>query len=284
MRRVLRFLPVVRALCSAALLLAVLWPSWSFAGQPVWTFAVVPQFPPAQIYADWQPLLQALQRKTGLRFKLLVYPSIPEFEIAFTRGTPDFAYMNPYHVVMAHRSQGYVPLVRNDAPLSGILVVRADSGITSIHQLDGKSVAFPAPNAFGASLYMRALLHGQGVHIVPHYVGSHDNVYRAVARGDDAAGGAIMLTLSREPAGLRKHLRVIYTTPGAAPHAVVAAPRVPAADRLLVQKALLAMGRDPADAALLRGIQIPHPIQADYARDYVPLERLHLEHFLVRPK
>lgn len=279
-----RIVRVVRGLMATLLLLAAFWPSWGFAAQPVWTFAVVPQFPPAQIYADWQPLLEALQRKTGLSFKLLVYPSIPEFELAFTRGVPDFAYMNPYHVVMAHGSQGYVPLVRNDAPLSGILVVRADSGITSLGQLDGKSVAFPAPNAFGASLYMRALLHRQGIHILPHYVGSHDNVYRAVARGDDAAGGAIALTLAREPAALRERLRVIYTTPGAAPHAVVAAPRVPARDRLLVQRALLDMGRDPADAALLRGIQIPHPIQADYARDYVPLERLHLEHFLVRPK
>ncbi len=281
MRRLLRLL---RPLLAATLFLATLWPSWGFAAQPVWTFAVVPQFPPAEIYADWQPLIEALQRKTGLQFKLLVYPSIPEFELAFTRGVPDFAYMNPYHVVMAHGSQGYVPLVRNDAPLSGILVVRADSGITSIQQLEGKSVAFPAPNAFGASLYMRALLHRQGVHIIPHYVGSHDNVYRAVARGDDAAGGAIALTLSRQPEALRAHLRVIYTTPSAAPHAVVAAPRVPQRDRLLVQQALLAMGRDPADAALMRGIQIPHPIQADYTRDYLPLERLHLEHFLVRPK
>jgi phosphonate transport system substrate-binding protein len=275
---------VFRSLLASILGVAALFPGLASAAPREYTVSVVPQFAPAQIYTSWQPLLDALEQKTGLRFKLLVYPTIPNFELAFTKGIPDFAFMNPYHVVMAHNSQGYIPLVRNDAPLSGILVVRADSDIRDIRQLDGKSVAFPAPNAFGAALYMRALLHRDGIHITPHYVGSHDNVYRAVARGDDAAGGGVAESLSREPAGLRAVLRVIYTTPKTAPHALAANPRVPEKDRLLVQQALLAMGKDPADAKILRHVQIAHPVAADYARDYAPLESLHLEKFVVQPQ
>lgn len=250
---------------------------------PVYTVAVVPQFAVVRIYEDWQPFLAALQKAAGVRLKLLTYPNIPAFEAAYLKGTPDFVFLNPYDVVVAHQAHDYRPLVHDTKPLSGILVVRADSSIHSVKALDGKKVAFPAPNAFGASLYMRALLERQGVHIQADYVGSHQNVYRAVVRGDDVAGGGVAETLSREPEGLRKRLRVIYSTPSTPPHALAANPRVPPAVALRVQQAVLAMAARPADQPLLERIQMPHPVKADYARDYAPLEKLHLQHFFVRP-
>ncbi len=249
----------------------------------VYTVSVVPQFAVVKVYQDWQPFLAALQKATGLRLRLVMYPTIPGFEAAYLRGAPDFAFMNPYDVLVAHRAQGYVPLVHDAKPLAGILVVRADSGISSLHALDGKTVAFPAPNAFGASLYMRALLAAQGVHIHPLYVGTHQNVYRAVARGDALAGGGVALTLRHEPQALRRLLRVIYTTPSTAPHALVANPRVPVAVARRVQQAVLAMARQPADATMLRRVQMPHPQAADYARDYAPLEKLGLQSYFVSP-
>lgn len=250
---------------------------------PVYSVSVVPQFAVMRIYEDWQPFLTALQQATGVRFKLVTYPTIPAFEAAYLKGTPDFVFLNPYDVVVAHQAHGYRPLVHDTKPLSGILVVRADSDIHSLRALDGKRVAFPAPNAFGASLYMRALLARQGVHIHADYVGSHQNVYRAVVRGDDVAGGGVAETLSREPPGLRGRLRVIYSTPSTPPHALAVDPRVPSAVALRVQQAVLAMAARAADRALLSAIQMPHPVKADYTRDYAPLEKLRLQRFFVRP-
>ncbi len=249
-----------------------------------YTVAVVPQFAPAEIYARWRPLLDALGERTHLTFTLQAYSTIPEFEDAFTKGVPDFAFLNPYHVVMAHESQGYIPLVHDARRLSGMLVVRADSPIHAIRDLDGKAVAFPAPNAFGASLYMRALLLAQGVHVLPHYVGSHQNVYRSVVRGDDVAGGGVAETLARETPALRAQLRVLYQTPTTAPHAFAANPRVPQAIRHAVRDAFFAMARDPAAHAVLFAAEIPRPVVADFARDYGPLEHLHLESLVVRPR
>lgn len=249
-----------------------------------YTVAIVPQFAPAEIYARWRPLLDALSQRTHLKFTLQAYSTIPEFEEAFTKGVPDFAFLNPYHVVMAARSEGYIPLVHDARRLSGILVVRADAPIHAIGQLNGKPVAFPAPNAFGASLYMRALLLDQGVRVVPHYVGSHQNVYRSVARGDDVAGGGVAETLAREAPSLRAQLRVLYETPATAPHAFAANPRVPEAVRNAVRDAFLAMGHDPAAHAALFGAEIPQPVVADFARDYGPLEHLHLASLVVRPR
>jgi hypothetical protein len=67
--------------------------------------------------------------------------------------------------------------------------VAADSPIQTVAALNGKTVVFPAPNAFAASLLIRAHLAGQGIRIEPKYVQTHGSVYRAVALGDASAGG-----------------------------------------------------------------------------------------------
>ena len=250
--------------------------------QRSFSFAVVPQFTAAEIHRDWQPLLERLREMTGIEFKLRLSRSIPEFELDFQRGAPDFSFLNPYHAVMARRSQGYVPLLRDSKLLTGILVVRRDDPLASVRQLDGRELAFPAPNAFGASLYLRALLAEEfHVAIKPRYVKTHGNVYRHVIMGEVAAGGGVNNTLEHESADVRGRLRVLYESPGVASHPIVAHPRVPEAVRNALSEAILRLAADPAGAALLAAVQLPRPVAADYARDYRPLEKLNLERYVV---
>lgn len=125
--------------------------------------------------------------------------------------------MNPYHQVMVR--QRYQPLVGDGATLlRGILAVRRDSPITSLQQLNGAMIAFPSPNAFAASLLIRAHLRQQGVAFTPVYLKTHSNVYRAVAIDQVGAGGGVNNTLQREPVELRERLRVLFTTPGYPAH------------------------------------------------------------------
>lgn len=260
----------------------------SAASQPVpatvrpWVVAVVPQFTPLQVHTDWTLLLERLARDSGVPLVLKTYTRIPEFEADLLKGIPDFAYMNPYHVVMARRATAYLPLVRNNKPLVGMLVVRRDSSVQSVRQLAGQKLAFPAPNAFGASLYMRALLKEQeGVVIEPVYVKTHSNVLRWVIQGETLAGGVINTALQREPEAVIQALRILYETPSIPPHPLAAHPRVPRAQRQAVADALLALSRDAQALPLLAAIQLAEPVVADYARDYQPLERLRLEKYLV---
>jgi phosphonate transport system substrate-binding protein len=252
---------------------------------PSYTVSVVPQFPATDIHRDWVPLLERVGRAVGASFKLQIATSIPRFEADLLAGAPDFVYLNPYHEVMAHRAQGYVPLVRERKPLTGILVVRRDDPIRSVRELDGKELAFPAPNAFGASLYMRALLaEREKIQITPVYVQTHSNVYRQVIRGKSAAGGGVNHTLEQERDELRNDLRVLMETPGVPPHPLAAHPRVPAKLQKALADALLALADDAAGQALLRGIEMPAPVRADYAHDYQPLEALRLDRYVVLPK
>jgi phosphonate transport system substrate-binding protein len=242
-------------------------------GKASYSLAVVPQFRAEEIHRDWSPVLARLR----------IAADIPKFEESVLAGEPDFAYMNPYHQVMARRAQGYIPLLRDSTPLKGMLMVRTDDPIKSARELDGKEVAFPAPNAFGASLWIRALLaEREKIRIVPVYVKTHANAFRHVATGKAAAAGGIAATLAEEPEELRAALRVLLETPDVAPHPLSAHPRVPEAIRRVVVETLLAMTRDAGGQSLLKDIQLPSPVRADHARDYQPLEKYGLEKYVVR--
>jgi len=248
----------------------------------IYSVYVVPQLTPVMVDKAWTPFLNKLSEATGLKFALKIQSSIPAFEKELLQGHPDFAFMNPYHQVVAKKSQGYLPLIRDaEKQLTGIIVVRQDSPIQKIAQLDQQLLAFPAPNAFAASLYTRTLLAKQAIHIIPRYVKTHSNVYRNVLVGDVAAGGGVNNTLQREKEGIKKQLRVIYRTPAAAAHPFSVHPRIAKTIQEKVAQAFLALANNPQNRNTLNNIQIPKPMLADYARDYKGLEGLGLSQFYV---
>ena len=250
-----------------------------------YTFAVVPQFSISELHKDWAPLLQRLTKDTGLTLELKIAPSIPKFEAEFLKGTPDFAYMNPYHAVMARQAEGYIPLVRDSKPLSGVLLTRKDSPYKTPRDLNGQTLGFPAPNAFGASLYMRALLtEDVKIKFDARYLGTHSNVYRHVVRGETAAGGSVIAALNDEVPELRDQLVVLYKTPDVASHPVVAHPRVPESARKTLTQALLALTQDEAGRAMLKNIRTPAPVLANYNTDYLPLAKLNMQRYVVVEK
>jgi phosphonate transport system substrate-binding protein len=98
---------------------------------------------------------------------------------------------------------------------------------------------------------------------------------------DVVAGGGVNNTFEREPTDIHDQLRVLYETPGFAPHPLMANSRISEALRAKVTASFIALAADPANAALFDAIQMPKPIAADYGRDYLALEKLGLEKFTV---
>ena len=182
---------------------------------------------------------------------------------------------------MARKAQGYEPLIRDDASkLIGIIVVPVNDKIGSIQELQGKTIVFPSPNAFAASLYMRAWLNEKlGLEFAIRYAGTHDNVYRQVVQGIATAGGGVNNTLESQPANLRNNLRVLYELPGVTPHPLAAHPRVPLALREKFADSVLRMGDDEQGRTLLEALHIMKPVKADYQRDYYSMEFLDLEKY-----
>jgi phosphonate transport system substrate-binding protein len=249
----------------------------------VYTLAVVPQAQAISVAQKWAPFVMKLSQEAGVTIQIKTYhSSIPQFESDVKNGVPDFAYMNPYHIVMAYRAQKYIPLIRDRDPLVGILVAHKNTGVNSVKEIKGRVIAFPSPNAFGASLYMRALLTKiERIPFTPSYVQTHDNVYRHVLLDRAAAGGGVQDTFDNQAEEIKNQLKIIYRTPPSVSHPFAAHPRVPESVRKKVANAILELARDPANKKLLKDVQIEKPVLADYETDYAPLAKLGLEKFVV---
>jgi phosphonate transport system substrate-binding protein len=243
---------------------------------------VVPQFATQIISSTWEPLLEKLAAKTGDTFELVIETDITQFEVAFERGDYDIAYMNPWHAVIAFETQGYIPIVKDGAKsLKGVLIVKADSAITDVSELDNTEIAFPSPNALSASLLMRtelATLHG--LTITPLYVRTHPSVYLNVALGKSLAGCGVLRTLRAQPQSLQDQVKIIYETREVSPHPIVAHPSISPEARLKIANALLDIAAESEGAALFAGIPMQQPTSA-YLEEYLALRDWRLREFYV---
>ena len=151
-----------------------------------------------KVLAASQELTRALERETGLRFKLLVPTSYPAALEGMATSSIDVAWLSPLAYVQAHQSLGadvaLTGLRDGSATSAGQIVVRADSGITSLEGLRGKHVAFvDVSSAFGYQ-YPKALFKEHGLDLKGFFkemtfAGSDDKVLQAIyARQVD--GGA----------------------------------------------------------------------------------------------
>lgn len=247
-----------------------------------YSFGVVPQYDQGRIHDDWLPILTEVSKRAAVQLVLVGSPRIPEFEKDYGQGRYDFAYMNPYHAVLAHRGQGYIPLVRSGSTvLQGVVVVRSDSPLRRVHDLQGKLIAFPSPNSVAASLLVRAALKRRfGITHQSRYVQTHSSVYLNVIAGTVDAGGGATTTLAVQPPEVRDRLRVLYTTDAMPGHPILAHARVPEPVRLRVQRAFVSLGETAAGRALLDRVPMPDPV-ATSMRDYQTLDQLGLSDFVV---
>jgi phosphonate transport system substrate-binding protein len=246
-------------------------PAWSKENYS-YDFGVVPQFEQRKLFRIWRPILDELERRTGINFNLIGSSKIPDFEKKHMEGAFDFAYMNPYHCLTANKSQGYVPLVKDGSRmLRGILVVLKESPIKSVNELAGKRIAFPAPNALGASLILRSELDRlHKVAVIPHYVQTHSSVFLHVALGLTQAGGGAAATLHSQRPEVKEKLRILYETKPTHPHPISVHPRVPKAHQQKVLRALVQMAKTKNGAALLAKIPMNTLTQASM-EDYLPM-------------
>jgi len=248
----------------------------------VYSLGVVPQFEPLKLASIWTPISDAIFEQSGVRLELLGSSTIPEFEERFLAGDFDFAYMNPYHSIMASDAQGYVPILRDGSrSIFGILVVRNDDSALTVSELEGSRIAFPAPNALGASLMMRANL--DRIHKLdfePVYAETHTSAYLNVLFGEARAAGGVMSTFRNAEPAIQDNLHVIYETTRVAPHPLTAHPRVAHEIVDLVREAMLAIAQNDEGKALLSQIPMHEPVSSNEA-EYQALREMELEQYLV---
>ncbi|WP_036193168.1 phosphate/phosphite/phosphonate ABC transporter substrate-binding protein [Marinobacter daepoensis] len=240
------------------------------------SFGVVPQHDPEKMARQWAPLMAYLSKQAGVTIRFSTAPSIPEFERRLAEGVYDLAYMNPYHFTVFNERPGYRAMARqNNHVIKGILVVSKDARASSLRDLKGKSLAFPAPHAFAATLITRAQLEKTAPGYKASFVQSHDSVYRAVSEGLFAAGGGIHRTLGEMEPAIRKKIRVLWESAGFTGHAIASHPSMPEEQREAILGALLSMSSTQAGQELLENIGMAGFVEA-VGSDWDDVRRLGL--------
>ncbi|USH05048.1 phosphate/phosphite/phosphonate ABC transporter substrate-binding protein [Grimontia kaedaensis] len=220
-------------------------------------FGIVPQQSSAKLIRNWSPVMKTISELSGLKIRFATAPNIPEFEKRLAEGQYDIAYMNPYHFTVFNESPGYKAVAHaKNKRIKGILVVRESSPVKTLEELDGKSLAFPAPAAFAATLLTQATLKNKGIQFEPNYVGSHDSSYLGVADGLFEAGGGIVRTLGAAPPNAKDNLKVLYTTEGYTPHAIATHPSLSADQHRRLRAAFVALDGSPEGKEALKKLNI----------------------------
>ncbi|MBS1159567.1 MAG: periplasmic binding protein-related protein [Proteobacteria bacterium] len=250
--------------------------------EPTYSFSVAPQFERRQLFRVWQPIVDDLQKRTGLRFELVTSLSVGDYDSDVKNGRYDFIYVNPYMVPLIDKQPGYQPLIRDAAPLHGILVVRKDSPLQRVEDLSGKTLAVPSMSALGASLLLRAELDRDfGVKPQPIIAKTHSSVFLHVVNGLADAGGSVQKALAEQDVRIRDNLKVLHRTRDVPSHPIAVHQRVPVKVREQVRQAFLDMSADPQGRALLAEVPMRQAVAAN-VEDYQVLKTLKLDSYLTQ--
>jgi phosphonate transport system substrate-binding protein len=248
--------------------------------EPTYSFSVAPQFERRKLFSIWQPIVDDLQRRTGQRFELVTSLSVGEYDSDAKNGRYDFIYVNPYMMPLIDKQPGYQPLIRDGAPLRGILVVRKDSPLQRVEDLRDKTLAVPSMSALGASLLLRAELDRDfGVKTRPIIAKTHSSVFLHVVNGMADAGGSVQKALAEQDERIRNSLKVLHQTRDVPSHPIAGHPRVPLKVREQVRQAFLEMSADLQGRALLAEVPMREAV-VTRAEDYQVLKTLKLDSYL----
>ena len=237
--------------------------------QESYSFGVVPQQSATRLAKLWTPILKKLSADTGFQIIFKTAKNIPTFEARLAESAYDFAYMNPYHFTVFNKNPGYQAIAKRiNQPIKGIVVVKKDSGISSLIELEGKTLAFPAPAAFAASVLPRAKLTADKINFTAKYVSSHGSVYLGVSKGIFKAGGGVMRTFNNASAKVREKLKILWTTKPYTPHAIAAHPKLSNKVAEKLRSALINLNTTQEGRDLLTSIKFKNGLEKANNQDW----------------
>lgn len=240
------------------------------------SFGVAPQKSASELAKTWTPFLNYLNKKTGCSIHFMTAIDVVTFEQRVTAGEYDIAYLNPHFYIRPESANYKVFAKEKDIMLTGTIIVHKDSAYQQLADLNGKTIAFPSPSAFAATLLPMAHFQKEGISVKLQFVGSHESVYRSVAKGLYPAGGTIKKAIEQADTPIREQLRILWTSPPYTPHPIAAHSRVSKEVLKKLKKVMLDMHKDPEGMALLKDIGFKGIVEAKDS-EYDDIRKLNLK-------
>lgn len=170
--------------------------SGTVSAQPL-VFAPLPMEQPQRLISQWKPLLDHLAGRLGFSYRMDFSDSYTSLLDKFRNGELDLAYLGPLpYVTLKAQMPAATPVVLFNEPdgqpgYRCAIAALAESGL-GLADLSDRRIALTQPLSTCGYLSTASLLRQAGSDLERNqyrYLGRHDTVAIAVARGDYAAGG-----------------------------------------------------------------------------------------------
>ena len=163
----------------------------------------------AKMYHAWLPIVNEVEKISGLKIQLKIVKDHQELSRAIAEGTIDFGYFSPIPYVITSKDIGcdaLVMRVKYGSPYyKTAFIVKKNSPIMDLHGIIGLNLALTNPEDSTSGYYVpRAMLKMVGIDPEKDlkkiiYSGKHINVLKTVSFGI-ADVGAIKLYILKDPA------------------------------------------------------------------------------------
>ena len=221
------------------------------AAQRPYTFYVLNQRSVALTAQYWNPILTYVSQKSGVPLELKLAKTPQEGNVIAEKGGYDFQYTNHFFTPERDRL-GYKVIARPAGPgIRSQIVVPEDSPIQTLHDLNGKDVAFVSPDAFaGYWLPMDALLKAK-VQVNVIFAGNQEASSAQLKVNKVAAAGVNGSVLARYARRESFAYRALWTSEIYQDLCIMAYSKVPAEKVAAVRAALVNMVKDPEGRKVL---------------------------------
>lgn len=249
--------------------------------------ALIPQENPEKLLGDIEVISAYLEGELGLPVEGFVTQDHAAAVEALRNAEADISFMGALPYVLAHDQIGAEVIlaeVYRGSPLyTGRIFVRRDSGINSLEDLRGKSIAFADPISESGYLYpldifvqaglLEAGQDPQSFFGTVYFAGGYQQAIQAVANGfADAAGASQYAELLLSPEQLQDITWIAESAPIPS-HVVIARPGLDPARKEAFIAAMLKLN-EPDYQYLLQHVYSPDGYITAQHEDYAPVEQI----------
>ncbi len=237
-------------------------PELGTADNPV-IMSFVPSGDTQEIIASGDQLATMVEEKTGLAVTANVGTDFAAVREAMCAGQAQVGWLNTFNYVLANEKCGVDVALATErfgsTTYTGQIIVRADSGITTLADLKGKVMCWVDPNSTSGYIIPRIMLQANGIDPDTDFMqtveaGSHNNVVVQVYNGDCDAGATYVdarSSVQEDFPDVEEQVVVLATTTDIPNDTVSFAKDVPADIRDQITNALLEIAAsDEGKAAL----------------------------------
>jgi phosphonate transport system substrate-binding protein len=250
---------------------------------------------PTQLMADVRPVTSYLTKQLGIPVKGFVATDYAGVIEAMRSKRADMGFMGPLQYVLAHQQSGAYPILGelyNGRPTYvSRIYVRKGSGIQTLADLRGKTIAFTDPISSSGYMYPLDLFKRAGLIQNAdsanrffrriYFAGGDEQALRAVLNGFADAAGIGQYAITLLPQAEREKLTTIAQTKPMPSHCVVVRKELNPQTVAKVQSALLALRSGPNRKLLAKLYNVDGYVKVTHAT-YADVERVAREYGLVR--